>query len=295
MNYYYNLNGITSGPLPIEQLINLINPETLIWNEDGSMPNWVPANQIELIAKLINPVNKVAPPPPPVQKVVPPPVNKVAPPPPPVQKVVPPPVNKVAPPPPPVQKVVPPPVQKVAPPPPQHQINQSQPNFTPKTTSKRKYLLPLGIAALVCLGIFALTNMGNNSSSSYDDEEYTAPRSHRNVVEDEESPTEKVPDESASPSNSSSNNNESSTNEKSYEQPRSRKIICPNCNGKGTVIGNQKCWQCNHNVYCEEMDHGGYVEVMAGKCEECPVCHGIGKRETVCLTCNGDKRVNEYE
>ena len=46
MNYYYNIEGITSGPLPAEQLINIITAETLIWNEDGSMPDWKPAKEV---------------------------------------------------------------------------------------------------------------------------------------------------------------------------------------------------------------------------------------------------------
>ncbi len=58
MNYYYNLNGITSGPLPIEQLINLINPETLIWNEDGSMPDWKPAKEVSEVSNYFIEIEK---------------------------------------------------------------------------------------------------------------------------------------------------------------------------------------------------------------------------------------------
>jgi hypothetical protein len=46
MNYYYNNDGVTLGPLPIEQLIGIITPETLIWNEDGSMPDWKSAKEV---------------------------------------------------------------------------------------------------------------------------------------------------------------------------------------------------------------------------------------------------------
>ncbi len=55
MNYYYNIDGNTLGPLPIEQLIGIITPETLIWNENGSMPNWKPANEVSEFIELSQP------------------------------------------------------------------------------------------------------------------------------------------------------------------------------------------------------------------------------------------------
>ena len=43
MNYYYSKNGQTLGPLSIEELVKLIDGNTLVWNVDGSMENWQPA------------------------------------------------------------------------------------------------------------------------------------------------------------------------------------------------------------------------------------------------------------
>ncbi len=55
MNYFYNIDGTTYGPLPIEQLIKIITPETLIWNEDGSMPDWKQAREVADFNELSQP------------------------------------------------------------------------------------------------------------------------------------------------------------------------------------------------------------------------------------------------
>jgi len=52
MNYYYLKNGETLGPLPIGDLIKIIDESTLVWNEDGSMKDWLPAKDIEPVSLL---------------------------------------------------------------------------------------------------------------------------------------------------------------------------------------------------------------------------------------------------
>lgn len=55
MNFYYSKDGQSFGPLPLELLINIIDRDTLVWNEDGSMPDWRPAATVPDIALLLSP------------------------------------------------------------------------------------------------------------------------------------------------------------------------------------------------------------------------------------------------
>ncbi|MCF8430171.1 MAG: hypothetical protein K9G64_08575 [Bacteroidia bacterium] len=40
MNYYYIKDGITNGPIPIEDIINICDEETMICVEDGKVSDW---------------------------------------------------------------------------------------------------------------------------------------------------------------------------------------------------------------------------------------------------------------
>ena len=326
MTYYYIQNGKAAGPLSVQELVEFINSDSLIWCDDGSMNDWRKAKEVPVIANLLTPskehtpppVNQATPPPPPVQKGVPPPVNKVAPPPP-VQKVVPPPVNKVSPPPvqkvpppvnkvapPPIQNVVPPPVNKVAPPPPVSKVgpppvnsvtplrpvNQSQPNYTQKNTSKTNYLLPLGIAALICLGIFVFTNMGNNSNrSSVYDEDYSTPRSNRNAVDDEVLPTESKSEESTTPSNSTSDDEEAAMQELREQRERERLLREEDAlRQEQNKPRREQCNMCEEGRIfeggqCDRCDGSGYWNVA--NTAKCSACGGTGKKSHVCSHCNG--------
>jgi hypothetical protein len=53
MNFYYSKDGQSFGPLPLEVLINIIDKDTLVWNEDGSMTDWQPAGTVTAIVSLI--------------------------------------------------------------------------------------------------------------------------------------------------------------------------------------------------------------------------------------------------
>lgn len=53
MNFYYSKDGQSFGPLPLEVLINIIDKDTLVWNEDGSMTDWQPAGTVPAIVSLI--------------------------------------------------------------------------------------------------------------------------------------------------------------------------------------------------------------------------------------------------
>jgi hypothetical protein len=55
MNFYYSKDGQSFGPLPLELLINIIDQDTLVWNEDGSMPDWQPAATVPAIVSLLTP------------------------------------------------------------------------------------------------------------------------------------------------------------------------------------------------------------------------------------------------
>ena len=46
MNYYYIKNGETLGPLPVNDLVKIIDKDTLVWNEDGSIKDWLPARTV---------------------------------------------------------------------------------------------------------------------------------------------------------------------------------------------------------------------------------------------------------
>ncbi|MCX6209934.1 MAG: DUF4339 domain-containing protein [Bacteroidetes bacterium] len=60
MNYYYSKDGQTLGPLSVEELIKVIDRNTLVWNADGSMQNWQAANSVSELSAYFN-----IPPPPP--------------------------------------------------------------------------------------------------------------------------------------------------------------------------------------------------------------------------------------
>ena len=53
MNFYYSKDGQSFGPLPLEVLINIIDKDTLVWNEDGSMTDRQPAGTVPAIVSLI--------------------------------------------------------------------------------------------------------------------------------------------------------------------------------------------------------------------------------------------------
>ncbi len=55
MNFYYSKDGLSFGPLPLEVLINIIDKDTLVWNEDGSMTDWQPAGTVPAIVSLLTP------------------------------------------------------------------------------------------------------------------------------------------------------------------------------------------------------------------------------------------------
>jgi hypothetical protein len=55
MNFYYSKDGQSFGPLPLEVLINIIDKDTLVWNEDGSMPDWQPAATVPAIVSFLTP------------------------------------------------------------------------------------------------------------------------------------------------------------------------------------------------------------------------------------------------
>jgi hypothetical protein len=55
MNFYYSKDGQSFGPLPLEVLINIIDKDTLVWNEDGSMTDWQPAGTVPAIVSLLTP------------------------------------------------------------------------------------------------------------------------------------------------------------------------------------------------------------------------------------------------
>ena len=52
MNYYYLKNGETLGPLPMDDLVKIIDVNTLVWNEDGSMKEWQPAVDVKPVFDL---------------------------------------------------------------------------------------------------------------------------------------------------------------------------------------------------------------------------------------------------
>jgi len=54
MAYYYSKNGEQFGPLPVEALLKVIDENTLVWNDDGSMQEWQTANKVSEINILLN-------------------------------------------------------------------------------------------------------------------------------------------------------------------------------------------------------------------------------------------------
>jgi len=55
MNFYYSKDDQSFGPLPLEVLINIIDKDTLVWNEDGSMTDWQPAGTVPAIVSSLTP------------------------------------------------------------------------------------------------------------------------------------------------------------------------------------------------------------------------------------------------
>ena len=60
MQFYYYANNATQGPLNIDDLIKVIDLDTLVWNADGSTKDWKPAKEIKEIADRVT--YKVVPP-----------------------------------------------------------------------------------------------------------------------------------------------------------------------------------------------------------------------------------------
>ena len=102
MNYYYSKNGQTLGPLVIDELVKIIDRNTMVWSVDGATKEWLPAKDVpEINIQLIPPPpNFPVPPPPPVL------AQNYPPPPPPPPVVI---QNYTAPPPVPTYYSVPPP------------------------------------------------------------------------------------------------------------------------------------------------------------------------------------------
>jgi|GEM_PF-3070163 len=68
MGYYYALNGETLGPLPVEDLVKVIDANTFVWNENGSIKDWISARDVQEIASKLIDSKKFTPPPPPQQR-----------------------------------------------------------------------------------------------------------------------------------------------------------------------------------------------------------------------------------
>ena len=70
----------------------------------------------------------------------------------------------------------------------------------------------------------------------------------------------------------------------------SKKIICPNCDGKGS--NQEKCEHCHGSGWLkgQEGRNGCYVCVTGS-----PWDQGTGYRNRTCSVCYGSGRINEYE
>ena len=53
--YYYLINDTTFGPLSVDELIKVINTDTLVWKADVSMKEWLPAKKVYQLALLLYP------------------------------------------------------------------------------------------------------------------------------------------------------------------------------------------------------------------------------------------------
>lgn len=59
MRFYYSKNEQQFGPLPLETLLKVIDGNTLVWNEDGSMENWQKAKEVNVLFAAMNQSKKV--------------------------------------------------------------------------------------------------------------------------------------------------------------------------------------------------------------------------------------------
>src|SRR6201993_3605426 len=68
-----------------------------------------------------------------------------------------------------------------------------------------------------------------------------------------------------------------------------RKDVCPNCHGQGTLESPCKCPECNGTGQITQT--GGRMKFNV----QCPRCHGTGKNLTTCPTCHGEGTVTNTE
>lgn len=70
MKYYFVKDEQQFGPFPLEELVRLINADTLVWR--SGLESWVPARELEEVAQQLSTIGEEVPPPPPQGEQTPP-------------------------------------------------------------------------------------------------------------------------------------------------------------------------------------------------------------------------------